>query len=741
MINVDPKVQRIIDWRESFITLPDNHFFELIRMYLGEIHSPFNKQKLVEQLGAFLRKEENRKTIVNLLSESDILILAAVHYIKEANAEKLAQFFSGTINFAKLYERLLNLEERLLIYRHGDKNMRKTIISLNPMLEDEVLPLLSKKILLPLPVLESRNEIKSFSLTPEKLAAFVNFVAINPTLSKSDGNLKKKDAEKIEEIFGANTATFFQTLLRSFINLSLVKENSNSLKVDFLRLLGFSTLESGIQYAYLCVSSVGILSRSLLVARAKLLLETIASIPATGFTKMSVLRTAFLLYQNSLFQNSTLSDSYPSISGGRFSAILARSQDLSFAKNTFENTQEIDSQNSSKEENPCAIMESLLNCAVEFGLLEEYGTDENGEKVYVKGSALLYKKQKSNEAQKVLNIDAGFNVTVFPGLCFEELVPLMNFMDLKRFDTAAVFEITRKSVMRAFDLGTKVEEIYSLLQKYCAYSIPENLKISLEDWSNSYSSANLYKGYILQVDEKASVIVQNNPTIAPRIFKTISPGTFLLDIQTDEEADSLIKESGLDFIGSIQTAKKQVTGSVFPSFEVSKSVGSALLGGGTAQLSSSALETDGEESYGIPTTDEQRKQHFDMLRGLLEKMAITPEQREGLLLRINRKIILTAQQLNADSVKLEQIEANGMDYQGKVHVAESAITQNMMLEIEYEEKTAKGGVTVIVGTPLSVDKNQIDSTVKMIVEPEHEEKSFSLGQARNVKRIRGSVLR
>ena len=112
-MNIDPKVQRIIDWRESFVTLPDNHFFELIRMYLGEIHSPFNKQKLVEQLGAFLRKEENRKKIISLLSETDILILSAIYYIPNATNDKLSVFFSGTMNFASLYERLLNLEERL----------------------------------------------------------------------------------------------------------------------------------------------------------------------------------------------------------------------------------------------------------------------------------------------------------------------------------------------------------------------------------------------------------------------------------------------------------------------------------------------------------------------------------------------------------------------------------------------------------------------------------------------------
>ncbi len=732
MINVDPKVQRIIDWRESFITLPDNHFFELIRMYLGEIHSPFNKQKLIEQLGAFLRKEENRRTIVNLLSESDILILATIYYIPNATTEKLSSFFAGTINFAKLYERLLNLEERLLIYRHGDKNTRRTLISLNPMLEDEILPLLSKKILLPLPVLESRNEEIPSSLTPEKLAAFVNYIEINPGLCKADGTLKKKDIEKLAEIFGKNTEQFFQYLISAFINLSLVKECLNGFEIDFERLNAFSELDEKLQYAYLCVASNGRFSRTSLVNQAKLLLETAGALPATGFTRECVLRTAFLIFE----KNDGDDSSQRALGGGRFNSILARANE---------------EENKTKEaENPYSLMDRLCDCACAFGILQDYGKDENGSTVYVKGRVMLKKAEKSvkklseDELPKVLNIDAGFNVTVFPGLSLNSLIPLMQIMDLKQFDTAAVFEITRKSIMRAFDCGFSVKDICSIIKKFCAYDLPENLLVSIEDWSNSYSSASLYRGYVLKVDEKSSVLVQHNPAIAPKISKIIAPGTFLLNVESDEDAQTLIKESGLDFIGSIQTPKTEISGAVFPVFEVNTFAGSALLGGGTAQLRRGAINADGtvnNETYGVTTTDEERKEHFDMLRGLLDKMAITPEQREGLLLRINRKIILTPQQLNADSVKLEQIEANGMDYQGKVHVAESAITQNMMLELEFDDKKMPDGVAIIVGTPVSVEKNPVDSVVHMIVEPEHEEKTFSLGQARNVKRIRGAVLR
>lgn len=734
MIKVDPKVQRIIDWRESFITLPDNHFFELIRMYLGEIHSPFNKQKLIEQLGAFLRKEENRRTIINLLSESDILILAAVYYIPNATTEKLSNFFDKTINFAKLYERLLNLEERLLIYRHGDKNTRKTLISLNPMLEDEILPLLSKKILLPLPVLETRNEEVPLSLTPEKLAAFINFVCTNPGLCKADGTIKKRDCEKLEEIFGSGTAPVFQHIFTAFINLSLVKENLNGYEIDGSRLKSFAGLDEKLQYAYLCVAGIGRFSRTALMSQAKLLLETANSLPATGFARTCVLRTAFLLFEK---DPSSFSSSERAFGGGRFNSILARAQG-----------EDENSSANSILENPSAVMDRLCDSATMFGILQEYGKDENGETVFVKGGVLFNKTVSGTgigaepELPKVLNIDPAFNVTVFPGLPLKELLPLMRIMDLKQFDTAAVFEITRKSIMRALDSGLAEKEILEIIKKFCAYELPENLLVSIEDWSNSYSSASLYKGYVLKVDEKSTVLVQNNPSISPKISKIIAPGAFLLNVASDEEAQNLIKESGLDFIGSIQTPKSELSGPAFPVFEINRTAGSALLGGGTAQLRSGAIsESEGGDSYGVITTDEERKEHFDMLRGLLDKMAITPEQREGLLLRINRKIILTPQQLNADSVKLEQIEANGMDYQGKVHVAESAITQNMMLELEYDDKKMPDGLAIIVGTPVSVEKNPVDSVVHLVVEPEHEERAFSLGQARNVKRIRGSVLR
>ena len=104
--------QRIVEWRESLATMGDAQFFELIRMYLGELKSPFNKQNLIEELSSFLRKPDNKRKIAELLSESDIEVVSAVKFISEATPRKIADFFCGKFTFSKLYERILNLEPR-----------------------------------------------------------------------------------------------------------------------------------------------------------------------------------------------------------------------------------------------------------------------------------------------------------------------------------------------------------------------------------------------------------------------------------------------------------------------------------------------------------------------------------------------------------------------------------------------------------------------------------------------------
>lgn len=66
--------KKVLRWRESFLYLDENRFSETMRTYLGEIKTPYNKQKLVESLESFLRQREHLVAIKSLVSLSLIHI-------------------------------------------------------------------------------------------------------------------------------------------------------------------------------------------------------------------------------------------------------------------------------------------------------------------------------------------------------------------------------------------------------------------------------------------------------------------------------------------------------------------------------------------------------------------------------------------------------------------------------------------------------------------------------------------
>ena len=66
----DKNAENIMEWRKAILKLPDQKFFDLMTFYLGEIKTPFNKQNLIDDLSAFLRKESVQEKIFLRISIS-----------------------------------------------------------------------------------------------------------------------------------------------------------------------------------------------------------------------------------------------------------------------------------------------------------------------------------------------------------------------------------------------------------------------------------------------------------------------------------------------------------------------------------------------------------------------------------------------------------------------------------------------------------------------------------------------
>ncbi len=731
------QVQEIIAWRESLTLMNDNHFFELIRMYLGEIKTPYNKQKLLEELSAFLRRPENVQNILKLLSPNDILILSAVKYLARPTQEKLSHFFMADFTFADLYERILNLEERLLIYRKIEN--RKSYFAITPQLKAHLEPFLSFSSLLPDFAEENAKKTAAPGTAnlPEKtpdalpqptsmlLAAIFSFFFHEEDLCKADGTFKKRCTSLLNAAFSF-TATkegfaYFMLLFEGLKNLQLIRQNLSEISCRLMRWENFCKLDDFSQICYVVAASCGPCSPAVLQRNAQLIMTILLQIPAEGFSKRVLNRSVVLNRENAQEEGDIV------LKKSRLAELL-----MEPAKNP--------GGSAASTENEISAVK-IVEQITKSGLL----TEENGAWVC---SPLVenYKKTcgfaaaADTSPKPALTIDADFSACILnmPGLA--DLLPLMRFLKIENFDAVPHFEISKKTCGRAFDSGLDAGTIKAQIEECASHRISQSLDFSLNQWFENYNSAFLYRGYVLKAASEKKVFIENNEKLKPYINAVLGEGIYLLDFFDDEEAKKIIEESGLDFVGAIKTVSSDTPGKSFAKLSPKGQALHAQTAKTSAQIFANSAETaksgnEGNQEQTVCT----KKERDEVLQGFLDAIEgadFSAEQKDGLALRVKRKIVVNPSQLRAESVRFERVEASGMDYSGKVHVIEHAISNGSLIELLYD-----GMSQPIVGEPLSLEKTNGDAIIHLRLVPSSEEKTYSVSKANLVKRIRGSIFK
>lgn len=690
----------ISNWQEAFSSLPDKQFFNTVRLYLGEIKTPYNKQRLTEQLAAFIRKEENLTSILTLLDLFDVKVLTAISLIPNASQESIADFFRGETSITEMYAEIINLTERLIIYKEKAPYSEKEFIKINPLIRENLLPYLNTKLVFP----DFKADILSvddvFTLSPNLLAAFITYIRIHGVSCKSDGTIKKNDQKRLSEIFPGKDK-LIQLLMNAFVNLSLVYEDekANSYTLDYQRTMKFAELSELQQYALLCAAAVSRFSKDGLKKEAQLLIDCLTSIPETGYPIESILRLAFLA-------GSSAEDGKSDVRKSRFSRILEAARQEAGAE----------------PEQNAELLDRMLECAIEFGLIQKIGKTCDGVELFRSSQEVVSTGSSTGGREalpKVVNIDSTFTVTLMPGLSLKELLPLTDFLFVRKFGVVAEFEITRQSVSEGFDSDLTPEAIFERLEKYSYYPVPQNLKINITEWYNSYSSAKLYYGYILKVTESNISFAENNPNIKKYIKEKLADGIYLLNLPAGTEISTFIEESSLDFMGNVKTS---VTKSEYTGFPLLRSGHKIAVFENKAE----AKKTSIAEADKI----------LKSLKASLKTLSLEKAQKESLEHRISNRLILSESQLKKASIRTEILEADGMDFSGKVHLIEAAVKEEDLMEIQMPAADGRGDFFTIVGKPLSISRQPGEAVMRFQIEPTKDIENLLVSRITHLRRLR-----
>lgn len=678
--------KEIENWQESILALPDKIFFNTMRLYLGEIKTPYNKQRLVSQLASFIKNEKNTNAILTLLDETDVKVLTAISKISNVTQEILVDFFKESFSSTEIFSEIINLQERLIIFTK--ENSGKNLLFINPFLKEALKPYLNLSLLLPVSQVQNFSQKDNFILSPNFLAGFISFVRMYGISCKADGNLKKNDIQRLETVFPQKQKCI-QLLVNAFINLSLLKENEKGFELDDLRIQTFAEFLPELQYALLTAASVSRFSIEGLRKESQLLLDVISSIPKTGFSRDSILKMTFLI-------GSYTKEGDAFTKKSRFLRML-------------EDAKKDESFDVSQNAN---LLDRMIDSAIEFGLLISLGTNSENQEIYIKSQTNQF--SEANDF-KVLNIDATFFVTIMPGLSLKKLLPLTNFLLIKKCEVVTEFEITKKSVSISFDKMWTPEKIFSEMEKFSYYELPKNLKINILEWYTSYSSAMLYHGYILKVQDKNLTFVENNPIIKKYLKEKLATGIYLLNIPYDKDVSNFIKESGIDFLGKVKESNSFSEHIIFPNL--------------TSGRKSDLLVQNSDEKF-EKTSLEKAKNLRKSLKLALENKDIDKNLKVSLEHRISSRMILSLEQLEIANIRTEIIEADGMDFAGKIHLIEAAIKDKEILEIEISQQNS-----TIVGIPQILSKQIGEAVLRFQVEPSKEIITILVSKISHLKRL------
>ncbi|MDR2445649.1 MAG: hypothetical protein LBD44_06920 [Spirochaetaceae bacterium] len=694
----------IEQWKTAIITLPDTHFFDLIRSILGNIQSPFNKQRLLDDLAAFLSNKDVQKTIAAYIDEDDHKMIAAISVLNEPDRRELAAFFSGEYSYTKIASLVINLEERLIVY--GIKESGQ--LSLNPLLKKVLLPFAADTKIL-FPYIKAVDTTQRASVFDDLyLASFITLIAPEKHTVRGDGALRKNLLRKIQKIFpvkGAG-ADVFMAALRC---LGLLMEDTFNYSGQ--KLQDFAHLTESERFVY-CAAGFYI---SLTEEAEKSPLPQKNRIQHIASIAVSLLDS---LDGDNIYPASTLSrlfDIKQKVQAG------------------------VRGIGSEVDANKPLKSAALIEAIEKTGLLVKTA-DGYQKRIYDNGKNTA----RTGDARfPVIAFNSLFSFVLLPEITFQDIVSLAPFCEVADANRPVQFKLTQMSAVRGFNSGISGKTIFEILKKFSAARIDAGLEATLDDWEKRHSEVVIIEGIGIVLSEGRRYITETEP-LASHIVLNPSPGVYLLDFTEKDEAAAALKKAGVEIVSEPRLSAKPASPlQRKPSpFFVSISHQTASLSGPENRqlLQTNSAQTDGC----VYSSAEEYKNRF---RTMLDGLNPSKLEREELAARIDRKLVISPTQLNGAFIRYERREVHGLDYAGKLALVKQALLSNETLEIIIQN--SDGTEKYITGIPLTLVKTG-DETVLSVKLPEDDGEfddstgesgciKISMGKIRTVKRIKRSI--
>ncbi len=149
------------------------------------------------------------------------------------------------------------------------------------------------------------------------------------------------------------------------------------------------------------------------------------------------------------------------------------------------------------------LISGILSTSLQWLGIVRVGETASGTKAVMVtelGHGLLTGSGTDDPPQPRLVVQPNFEVTVLSASA-PMVWQLLKFADPVRYDQAALYTITRDSVLKGVEMGMSVEEMLKVLRDYSAREIPQNVAYSMADWARLFKPARLERVVLLETED------------------------------------------------------------------------------------------------------------------------------------------------------------------------------------------------------------------------------------------------
>jgi hypothetical protein len=154
-----------------------------------------------------------------------------------------------------------------------------------------------------------------------------------------------------------------------------------------------------------------------------------------------------------------------------------------------------------------AQIRSVLDCSLRWLGMVDVGVRDRQPvsfRLTPHGAALLLgEPAPATPPEEPLVVQPNFDVLAPAHASLYAHFQLGRFAEQRGAEAAAVFRMTRRSILGAAERGVGVDEIVGFLEEQSGRAVPQNVSATLYEWAGRYGQLTLQRGYVLQAEDAA----------------------------------------------------------------------------------------------------------------------------------------------------------------------------------------------------------------------------------------------